>query len=289
MPAHGNGYLVETAWLAANLDNPNLRILDCTVEMHRGPDGGWQPISGRAAYDAAHIPNTLFVDLLVDLKDQDSDLNHMLPPSRQFADAMGTLGIDNDTRVIVYVTAVPWWATRMWWMLRAFGHDNVAVLNGGLRKWQTEGRAVSTEISEFGKTAFAPRYRPELVADKDRVRTAVDRGSPCLVNALSPQLLTGKSDLGYARPGRIANSVNLSALSLLDQGSGTYLAPDALRDAVRQSIGPDLADVICYCGGGIAATMDAFVLALLGYETVAVYDGSLEEWSADPKMPMDLG
>ena len=101
MPAHGNGYLVETAWLAANLDNPNLRILDCTVEMHRGPNGGWQPMSGRAAYDTAQISNTLFVDLLVDLKDRDSDLNHMLPPPRQFADAMGTLGIDNDTRGVV--------------------------------------------------------------------------------------------------------------------------------------------------------------------------------------------
>ena len=109
------------------------------------------------------------------------------------------------------------------------------------------------------------------------------------MNALSPKLFTGESDLGYARPGRIPNSVNLSALALVDHASGTYLETDALHEAVRQSVDRHAAEIVCYCGGGIAATMDAFVLALIGYENVAVYDGSLEEWAADAELPMEVG
>jgi thiosulfate/3-mercaptopyruvate sulfurtransferase len=110
-----------------------------------------------------------------------------------------------------------------------------------------------------------------------------------VINALSPQLFTGKSDLGYGRPGRIAGSVNLSSLGLIDQDSGTYLTEAALRQAVQDSLGNFGDAAICYCGGGIAATMDALVLDLLGYENVSVYDASLQEWAADDDLPMQTG
>ena len=287
--AAGSGQLVQTDWLAEHLDDPDIRIIDCTVEMQKQPDGRWRASSGRTAYEKAHIPNALFVDLLVDLKDHQSPLNFMLPPAPQFAAAMESLGINNDTRVVVYVSAVPWWATRMWWMLRAYGHDHVAVLNGGFQKWKFEDRPTTNTLPKFAGTAFTPRFRPELVADKGRVLSALDEKSTCVVNALSPQLFRGESDLGYARRGRIKGSVNLSALSLVDHASGTYLHPNMLREAVRKSVDENSDRFVCYCGGGIAATMDAFVLVLLGYPNVAVYDGSLEEWAADAELPMEVG
>jgi thiosulfate/3-mercaptopyruvate sulfurtransferase len=110
-----------------------------------------------------------------------------------------------------------------------------------------------------------------------------------VVNALSPQLFSGESDLGYARPGRIAGSVNLSALSLIDQDNGAYLPDDALRRAAQASVGAADSEAICYCGGGIAATMDALVLDLLGYTNVSVYDASMQEWAADEALPMATG
>jgi thiosulfate/3-mercaptopyruvate sulfurtransferase len=128
VPAGIGALLVDTEWLAERLDDPHLRILDYTVEMRKQPDGSWRANSGRSAYESGYVPNALFVDLLLDLKDNGSALDYMLPPAEQFAGTMEFLGIGNHTRVVLYTAAVPWWATRMWWMLRVFGHDNVAVI-----------------------------------------------------------------------------------------------------------------------------------------------------------------
>ncbi len=282
-------HLVDGAWLAGHLGDPKLRVLDCTVVMTRSDDGVWKPSSGRSAYDEGHIPGALFVDLLRDLHDTSSPFGHMLPAAEAFAAAMGALGIDADTRIFVYASAVPWWATRLWWMLRAFGHENVAVLDGGFAKWRADGHPVDAATPVVTPTTFPARLRGELIADKARVKAAVDGAGPVLVNALSRQLFTGESDLGYARPGRIAGSVLLSALSLVDSTDGTYLDDAGLRERMDGVLDPASDDVICYCGGGIAATMDAFALALLGRDDVAVYDGSLDEWSADAGMPMAIG
>jgi len=282
-------YLVETDWLADHLADPDLRIIDATVVMRKDSTGAWKPSSGRGAYDKAHIPHAQFVDLLTGLQDTNSRFTHMLPPADDFAAAMAALGIGNDNRVVVYSSAVPWWATRFWWMLRTYGHDNVAVLNGGLQKWQAEDKPLTDEVLSAAPATFMPRYRPDLVATKDSVLAALDNTDARVVNALSPQLFAGDSDLGYGRRGRIAGSVNLSALALVDTETWAYLPSDALERAVNDAIGGQTGDVICYCGGGIAATMDAFVLALLGRDDVAVYDASLQEWAADPNLPMAVG
>ncbi len=210
----------------------------------------------------------------------------LLPTAEVFGAAMGALGIDAGTRVVVYASAVPWWATRMWWMLRAFGHENMAVLDGGFAKWRADGHPVDAAMPVVTPTTFPVRLRRELVADKARVKAAVDGAGPVLVNAFSCQLFTGASDLGYARPDRITGSVLLSALSFADSADGTYIDDAGLRERMDGVFDPDSDDVICYCGGGIAATTDAFALALLGRDDVAVYDGLLQEWSADTGMPM---
>ncbi len=281
-------WLVETDWLADHLDDPAVRVLDATLVMAKDTAGNWQPSSGRASYDAAHIPGAQFVDLLNELFDPAAETNYMLPSADDFAAKMSSLGISNDSRVVVYASAVPWWATRLWWMFRVFGHDDVAVLNGGFGRWKAEGRPTTTDVPVPAESGFQARYRADLVADKDAVKRALPGGPTQVVNALSRQLFTGESDLGYARPGRIANSLNLSALALVDK-EGCYLPEADLQAAVTASGIGASNDVICYCGGGIAATMDAFALALLGRENVSVYDASLHEWAADADLPMETG
>lgn len=282
-------FLVETDWLEANLGDPSLRVLDCTIAMTRQPEGGWQSSSGREGFDKGHIPGAQFVDLMANLKDAESPYGYMLPTAETFAAYVGGLGIGNDMQVVVYASAVPWWATRLWWMFRVFGHEKVAVLNGGFGKWQAEGRPVTAEDSSYPPSAFKARYQSDLVADKAQVYEAVQNGGACVLNALSKQLFTGESDLGYARPGRIAGSELLPALDHIDQKTGTYRS-DAALEAAADPLGRGRDEaIISYCGGGIAATLNAFVLMKLGYQNVSVYDGSLDEWSADPAMPMEVG
>ena len=289
MTTTGQHFLVETDWLEAHLDDPAVRVLDSTIAMTRQPDGGWQSTSGREGFDKGHIPGAQFVDLTVELKDRSSPYSHMLPSPEAFAAKVSALGIGSDTQVVIYAAAVPWWATRLWWMFRAFGHENVAVLNGGFGKWQKEGRAVTTDATSYPAAEFRPAYQPALVADKAQVFAAVQNGHGCVLNALSRQLFTGESDLGYTRPGRIAGSELLPTLGFIDSDTGAYRS-DADREAGANALGRSKdAEIISYCGGGIAATMNAFVLMKLGYRNVSVYDGSLDEWSADPDMPMEVG
>ena len=281
--------LVNSDWLEANLEDPQIRVVDASVIMTRTDAGAWAPSSGRETYDTGHIPGAQFVDLLTELQDPDSNFKFTLPNPEDFSQAMGEMGIGDDHMVVVYASAVPWWPTRFWWMLKANGHDNVAVLDGGLKKWRNENRPLATKEASPGKAVFTPRQRPELIADKSKVAAVLEKGGGTVVNALSPQLFRGESDLGYGRPGRIAGSVNLSALALINQDSGTYLAIDELRAAVAKSIGEIEGEAICYCGGGIAATMDALVLDLLGYDKVSVYDASLSEWAMDENLAMETG
>ncbi len=282
-------WLAETNWLADHLDDSSVVVLDATIFMRRQDDGQWQAESGRANYDEGHIPGARFVDLLNDWQDKTAPYRYMLPAPNDFAAAAGALGIGNDSRVVIYTAAVPWWATRLWWMFRAMGHDDVAVLNGGLGKWRSEGRPLTTEPPQVSPASFEAKLRPDFVADKARVRAAIEGDAEQVLNALSQQLHTGESDLGYSRPGRIADSDNLSAMAFMDHHSGTYRPTAELANIAADVVMDKDSALICYCGGGIAATMTAFALALTGHENVAVYDGSLEEWSADPAMPMQTG
>ena len=141
--------LVETEWLADHLNHPKLRIIDASVIMTRQDDGTWVPSSGWDDYQSNHIPGAQFVDLLTELQDQDADLSLMLPGPETFATEISAKGIGDEHMVVVYATAVPWWATRFWWMLKANGHNKVAVLDGGIIKWCSEGRPVTEDIPKF--------------------------------------------------------------------------------------------------------------------------------------------
>ncbi len=280
--------LVSTAWLADRLDQPNLRVFDCTVHLRPAKPGPYVIESGRADYTRAHLPGAAFVDLGQDLSDPTSDLRFTLPAAAALAAAFGAAGIGSAQTIVLYSSTSPMWATRLWWMLRGAGHRRALVLDGGLPKWLAEGRAVVSGASQHPPAAFEATPRPGVWADQQAVLAAIGDGDVCTVNALSTALHRGTAELHYGRKGHIAGSVNLPYTRLTHE-DGSLRSPDELRAALADIGAATARRVICYCGGGIAATLDALALVQIGHPDVAVYDGSMSEWVRDPALPMALG
>ena len=282
--------IVSTEWLAAHLDDPDLRIYESTVFLHHveeGPDAPYRVESGRVQYAAAHIPGAGFIDVAGDLSDAEAPTHFMMPPAKQFAEVVGRAGLGNDVRVIIYSRGNKQWATRLWWMLHAMGFGDAAVLDGGWEKWSAEGRPTSATPAAYPPAVFTPRPRPELFVGKEAVAAAMGDNGICTINALLPELHRGESKR-YGRAGHIPGSVSLPCAALLDPDTNTFLPPDAAQarfDAVGAT--PDRKAIV-YCGGGIAATLDAFLLYQLGYEDITVYDASMSEWAKDEALPIEV-
>lgn len=283
--------LVSPDWLERALGAPDLRILHCTVRLRPGPEGrGYRVESARGEWEAGHLPGSAHVELATELSDPESRLPFTLPSAERFARGMEAVGVGEGTRVVLYDAMANVWAARVWWMLRAFGFDGAAVLDGGWRTWSAEGRPVSTEPApEWPPATFRPRPRPGLFTDREEVLAGVEgRASLRLVDALGEAQYRGESRT-YGRAGHIPGARNLPALRLVAPETHRYRALEALRESVSE-VAPDASErVVTYCGGGIAASSDAFILHRLGYRDVAVYDGSLSEWAADPELPLETG
>src|SRR5688500_1250763 len=281
-------YLVGTDWLAQHLDDPAVRVLECTVYLIPADvPSGFTVESGRAKWAQGHIPGAGYVDLQAELSDRTSKLRFMMPPAEQFAEAMARHGVGDGVRVVLYDRFVNMWAARVWWMLRAFGFDNAAVLDGGWKKWTVEGRPVATDDGARPSRTFTPRPRPELIAGKADVLAGVGNNATCLINALTPEQHAGTGGVSYGRAGRIAGSTNVTARDLVDPNTHAYLPADQLRAKFAAAGALNAGRVITYCGAGIAASSDAFVLTLLGHEGVSLYDASLSEWGHDAALPME--
>jgi len=281
--------LISTEELARRMGAPALRIFDCTTYLRPRPEGGYNAESGRANYDKGHIPGAAFLDLGAELSDPQSKLRFTLPPLDQLTKAFAAKGIGHGTFVVLYSHATPTWATRLWWMLRAVGFDEAAVLDGGLDKWKAENRPLATEATTYPPATLTLRARSGLFVGKDEVKSAIGAAGTLTLNALSHDQHTGKGGVAYGRAGRIAGSSCVPAASLF--AADKTLKPIGELRAAFDSVGtaPDKR-VLCYCGGGIAATLDAFVLtSLLGHKNVTVYDNSMQEWSNDPSLPMETG
>ena len=282
-------FLVETGWLAEHLADPKIVVLDCTVHLIPNPATTYDAVPGRADFETGHIPGAQFLDLQADLSDPKAKLRFMLPSAQYFAAAMGRFGVGPETKVVTYSTGNVWWASRVWWMLRIFGHDNAAVLNGGWQKWSQEGRAVETGPGQARPAAsFPQRGKRDLMVSKEDVLAAIGDDSICTINALQPVQHAGTGGNAYGRPGRIKGSVNLPAAHLLDPETNAFLPPAVLRQRFAD-VGALDRRVITYCGGGIAASADALALVMLGHENVVLYDASLSEWAIDPSLPMETG
>ena len=282
-------FLIDTETLGRQLGDPNLRVFDCTTNLIPDPKTTYQAVPARADFEKGHIPGAQFIDLQADLSDSSQRLRFMLTSAEAFAAGMSRFGVSNGTRVALYSTANPWWATRVWWLLRVFGFDNAAVLNGGWQKWVREGRPVETGPAKPRPPGhFVVRELRPLMVGKDEVLRAIGDGGVCTLNALAPEQHAGSGGNTYGRPGRIKGSANLPAAHLLDPATNEFLPPAELRRRF-EAVGAFDKRVITYCGGGIAASADALALVMLGHPAVKLYDASMSEWATDPSLPMETG
>jgi thiosulfate/3-mercaptopyruvate sulfurtransferase len=277
--------LVTTAWLAGELGRPDLRVVDATYFTALP---GEPPRDAATEYAVAHIPGAIFMNL-GELRDPDADLPMMMPSADGFASRMQSLGLDNDSRIILYDNSPLHTAARAWWMLRAFGVQGVAILDGGFARWQAEGRdtASGAEVGSPGHfNACADERSMRTLA---QMRDNMDSGAEQVLDARSAARFSG--DEPDPRPeidaGHIPGSRNLPYGKLFD-ADGSWKRGVALK-AAFESAGIDLSKpVTTTCGSGITAAVLAFGLHLLGNEA-ALYDGSWSEWGADRSTPKALG
>lgn len=279
-------YLIDAQALRRRLDEPDLVILDTTTSLVPSGNGGFDLVTGRAAFEAGHIPGAQYVELENDLSQPVEGLLFTLPSLERFAAAARRLGIGRNSFVVLYSTAQPGWAARVWLMLKAFGFHNAAVLNGGFSDWAKNGGPVATG------PAAPPAYAEQPFDWVDHTEQyfvdtgAVKRHDATLINALSPDMFNGRGAIAYGRAGHIPGSINIPTGSMID-AAGRYLEPEALAARFTDNgVGPN-DEAIAYCGAGVAASNIAFASRLAGHGHVKVYDGSMLEWSQDPARQVD--
>lgn len=275
--------LVTAEWLNEHLNDPDLVVLDCSVLVQPTGNGGFDSVSGRPQYDKGHIPTAGFADLKGELSDIESPFGFAVPTPEQFAAAMSALGVGDDSRVVLYDASGSVWAARVWWMLRWIGFDKVALLDGGLAAWTAEGLPLSTEPVSRSVGTLTIALRPELIVGKDEVLAAISDDTVSIIDALPEAQYRGEMSM-YARPGHITSATNVPVLSLINE-TGRYRPAQELE---KLFTGDRDSRTITYCGGGIAASANAFVMTRLGYKDVAVYAASLQEWAADESLPMEV-
>ena len=274
--------LVGTEWLAARLDAPDVRIVDASWHL---PSAGR---NARSEYLEAHIPGAVFFDI-DEIADSESPLPHMLPAGEKFANRARKLGLGDGNRIVVYDSGGWMAAPRTWWMFRVFGHDDVAVLDGGLAKWRAEGRAVDDHPAMPRERHFTARMNTLLVRDIEQVRAASADGREQIVDARSAGRFAGTEPEPRAglRGGHVPASLSLPFGELIDPESRTLLDADALRDRFAAA-GVDLGrPVVTTCGSGVSAAVLTLALHLIGHRDLAIYDGSWSEWGARDDTPVE--
>ena len=280
--------LVSTEWLLENLKNPKVRILDSSTHLIPKPDLSlYTVLPAFDEYKEGHIPNAQFIDIEHELSTPHPKLHFMLPSAELFAETLSRLGTNGETMVVIYSTTNHWWATRLWWTFKVFGHANVAVLDGGFQKWTSEKKPTESGMAATVDQGNYPvrEANKTLIADKDSILQHLNKEPASLINALRREQHEGRGGVNYGRKGHIKNSINLPAIEHVNQDN-TFKSINELRTIFSETLKHN--EVIAYCGGGIAATSVALALDMLGHKNVKVYDASLTEWASDETLPMSI-
>lgn len=269
-------YVVETDWLAARLDAPDLVVLD----------GSWHlPTAkrdARAEYEAEHIPGAVFFDI-DEISDETSPLPHMLPSTVKFASRMKKMGIGDGMRIVVYDSVGMFSAARVWWTFRVMGHEDVAVLNGGLPKWKAEGRPVTSESTPpRSPRHFTPRLNASLVRDLDDMKRIVAGGAAQIADARGPGRFAGKEPEPRPglRSGHMPGARNVPYGRVLNP-DGTLKSPEDLAKVFTEAGIDPSKPVVTTCGSGVSAAVLSLALALIGQPDSGLYDGSWSEWGRE--------
>jgi thiosulfate/3-mercaptopyruvate sulfurtransferase len=276
--------LVSPEWLAAHLGDPHLRVLDASYKQP-----GIAP-TARQDYDAGHIPGAVFFDI-DDVAQPGTSLPHMIPSAARFAEKMAERSIGDGDRVVVYDSAGLSSAGRAWWLLRLFGHDDVALLDGGLPRWRAEGRALETRLPALPPRRFTARFRPQLVRDKRALLGDLAAHAEQVVDARSAGRFEGTAEETWPgrRRGHIPGSRNLPFDRVTDRETRRLKGAEELR-RLFAAAGVRLdRPIVASCGSGVTACALAFALYLIGHSEAAVYDGSWSEWGLPDGPPIETG
>jgi thiosulfate/3-mercaptopyruvate sulfurtransferase len=259
--------LIEADELLTKIDNPNIRLFDATIifSMLLSPEEAAKMPTAYKLYLAGHIPEAAFFDHQ-EFSDADSSYEYMLVADEELADQIGKIGIANDSEVIVYTTGILACATRAWWLLRYAGVEDVRVLNGGFASWKNAGGAVEQGKQKYAAAQFEGNFKPEMFASMEEVQHGIGMDGVYTENSLTQD---------WHDQEHIPGSSCLPLTDLMIEWD-TFLPEDQLMERL-DSPGKNKR-IITYCGGGIAATVNAMAHSMAGNENVAVYDGSLFEW-----------